>query len=85
MLRSLTNYHQEQNISQLSILFSEAAHKRRLLGHTILIYHHKQSIFSLIQLAKHYSSIYEENYLDDDLKSETFALTRGGLIIQIRA
>ena len=29
-----------------------------------------------------FSSIYEENYLDGDLKSETFASTRGGIRTQ---
>ena len=31
---------------------------------------------------KHYSYIYEVNYLDDDLKSEAFTSTLGSLIIQ---
>ena len=39
--------------------------------------------FSISHSTKHYSSIYEGNYLDGDLKSETFASTWGGIMIQI--
>ena len=46
-----------------------------LFGFDILILVNKQRKFSLSLLTKNYSYIYGENYLDGDLKSETFAVT----------
>ena len=37
LLLSLTNYHQEQNISLLSIIIDKDLYKRRLFGYVILI------------------------------------------------
>ena len=43
----------------------------------------KQTLeFSLSHLTNHYAYIYKDNYLDGDLKSETFSLTRGVIRIQ---
>ena len=39
------NYHQEQNISILSIVISKASYKRRLFGYAILIPDKKADIF----------------------------------------
>ena len=41
-------------ISLLSIIISEASHKRRLFGYVILIHENKQQKFSLSHLTKHY-------------------------------
>ena len=81
-LRSPTNYRQEQNISLLSIIVFEASYKRILFVYTILIQENKQLTFSLNHLRNHYLSIYEENNIDGDLKSETSDSTRGSLRIQ---
>ena len=80
--RSLKNSHQKQNILLLSIIVSEALYKKGLFGYAILVQENKQSTFSLSHLTEHYSSVYEETYLDSELKSETFALTQKSLIIQ---
>ena len=79
---SLTKSHQEQNISLLSIIMSEASYILRLFWYAILIHENKHRTFSLTHLRKHYLSILEENYLDVHLKSENFALTRVIHIIQ---
>ena len=42
----------------------------------------KQRTFSLSHSTKYYSSIHKENYLDGDLKVETFASERGSIVIQ---
>ena len=76
MLLSLTNYLQEQNLSLLSIIGSEASYKIISFVYAVLIQENKHRTFSLSHSTKHYSSIYEENDLDDDLKSETFALKK---------
>ena len=73
LLRSLKNHPQSQNISLLSIIIYKSAYKIRLFGYVILIHENKHQSFSLCHLMKHYLSIYEENYMCGDLKSETFA------------
>ena len=64
--QSLTNYHQEQNISLLSIIIYKALYIRMLYGCVVLVHKNKQRGVLLIHSTKHYSSIYEENYLDGD-------------------
>ena len=71
-----------KNISLLSIIITKSLYKRILLGYDKLIQENKQQTFSPSHSTKHYSSIHEENYLDGDLKSETFAFTQGSLRIQ---
>ena len=70
------------NISLLIIIIYGVSYKRRLFGYAILIHENRQRKFSLDHLTKHSSNIYKENYLYGDLKSETFALTRGILRIK---
>ena len=67
LLRSLTNFHQEQSILLLSLIIFEDLHKRRLLLYVILIHENKHRTFSLSHLTKYYSYIYEENYMYVDL------------------
>ena len=76
LLQSLPNSHQEQKISLLSIIIYEASHKIILFRYVILIHENKQQKLSIIHLAKNYSSIYEENDLDGDLKIKTFDFTQ---------
>ena len=55
------------------------SYKRRIFGYFILIHDNKQQFFLLIQSTKHYLYIYEENYLDVDLKVKPI-LRHGGLL-----
>ena len=67
MSRGLTNYHQEQIISLLSIIISRDSYKRRLCRYDILVHDTKKWTFSPNHLTKHYLSIYNENDLYGDL------------------
>ena len=62
---------------QISIIISEALHKRKLFGYVTLIQENTQWTFLLIHLKKHYSFILEERYLD----GKTFDFTLWSLII----
>ena len=66
--------------SLLRIIIYRASFKIRLFRYAVLLHENKHRTFSLSHSTEHYSSIYQENYLN----GETFACKQGSLIIKRR-